>query len=118
MQDLQESARTTTEEQDMSVQHVESERMPKLVFEGQPVEGVVMKISGKTPIQDDDITVSVDDRILLVTECTVTSIRHYVDDNGKLIREQVLKPIRATRGQWDPTNPNDDGVVRAGALRP
>lgn len=107
----------------MSVQPAEeepqtAERMPKLVFEGVPVEGTVMKISGKTPIEDDPVVVSIDDVVLLITECKVTDVRHYVNGDGQLIREQVLRPRRAVRGQWDPTNPNDDGVVRAGSLRP
>jgi len=102
----------------MSVQHVETQRLPGLVFEGQPVEGMVMKINGKTPITDGDVVVSVDDIILLVGEYQVASIRHYVDPNGKLIREQVLKPLRAYRGQWDPEDPNDDGVLRKSGQQP
>jgi hypothetical protein len=117
VQDLQASTWTTTEEQDMS-EHVEVQRMPLDTFEGHPVEGTVMKIAGKTPILDDDVKVTVDDKILLIVELNVVGIRHYTDPaTGKLIREQMLKPMKAARGRWDPEDPNDDGVLRHGAIK-
>lgn len=95
-----------------------TDRMPMPLFEGQAVEAVVMKISGTTPIEDgNEVIVSVDDIVLLLGEYRVVAIRHYVDPDGRLIREQVLKPMRASRHTWNPSDPDDDGVVRAGARR-
>jgi hypothetical protein len=87
------------------------------MFEGQVVEACVMKVSGSTPVEDgDEIVVSVDDIIQLVGEFRVTSVRHYCDEKtGKLVREQVLKVSKdggVRRMPFNPTDPDDDGVIR------
>lgn len=86
---------------------------PLPAFEGKAVDGCIMRISGATPLEDADVVVSVNDRVRLVGEYRVVSIRHYIDATGGLIREQVLKPQVATLTPWNASDPNDDGVIRA-----
>lgn len=84
-------------------------------FEGAPVQETRMKISGRSDIEDSDgIVISTDDRVRLVGEYRVTGVRHYVDEKtGNLVREQVLKPLSIQLCPWDPSDPQDNGIVRA-----
>lgn len=84
-------------------------------FEGAPVQETTVKISGRSEIEDVESTVlSTDDRVRLVGEYRVTSVRHYVDEKtGNLVREQTLKPLNITLCPWDPSDPNDNGIVKA-----
>lgn len=86
---------------------------PLPMFEGRVVDQSIMRISGATPLEEVDVVVSVDDRVRLVGEYRVVSIRHFADPKtGDLVREQVLKPILATLSPWNPEDPSDDGVIR------
>jgi hypothetical protein len=83
-------------------------------FEGQQVDAVTIKISGLSSLDSaENLVVGVDDRVRCVGEFKVTGVRHYVDKDGNLVREQTMKPITVTTCPWDPTDPHDDGVVRA-----
>lgn len=83
-------------------------------FEGTPVHAAHMKISGQSSIEaTDDIVISVDDRVRLVGEYRVTGIRHTVNDKGEVIREQILKPVLIQLCPWDPSDPKDNGIVKA-----
>lgn len=84
-------------------------------FEGRQVDAAHLKIAGTTPLDEvGDIVVSVDDRVRLVAEYRVVGVRHYVHPGtGDLVREQVLKPLVAELAPWDPSDPDDDGVIRA-----
>lgn len=88
---------------------------PLPMFEGRTVDSCVMRISGATPLAEvEDMLVSVDDRLRLIGEYKVVSIRHFVDPKtGDLVREQLLKPTLATPAPWNPDDPDDDGVIRA-----
>lgn len=83
-------------------------------FEGQAVDHVTIKITGLSTLDSaEHLVVGVDDRIRCVGEFKVTAVRHYVDPDGNLVREQTLKPLTVTTCPWDPSDPTDDGVVRA-----
>lgn len=83
-------------------------------YEGQQVNEVKVKIAGLSAVDlPDDVVVSIDDRVRLVGEFRVTGVRHYVNDKGDLVREQVLKPIVLDLCPFDSSDPNDDGVIRA-----
>lgn len=87
---------------------------PLPAFEGQQVDYSTVKVSGLSSLENvDNVVISTDDRVRLVGEFKVTSVRHFVDGDGKLVREQVLKPLVVTTCPWDPTDPTDDGIVRA-----
>lgn len=87
---------------------------PLPTFEGQVVESSTIKISGLSSLEGvEGKVVSTDDRVRLVGEFTVVSVKHFIDKDGKLCREQVLKPARIELCPWDPADPTDDGIVRA-----
>lgn len=84
-------------------------------FEGHPVEGTTIKISGALDHQDlSDVVVSVDDVIQMLSQFKVVGVNHRVDPRtGLIIREQVLKPVEAVLAPIDPNDPDDDGIIRA-----
>lgn len=86
-------------------------------FEGRHVESATMKLTGQVHVAHaEDIVVSVDDVIRVVGEFRVVGVRHFVDPKtGKIIREQVIRAVDESieLTPWDPSNPDDDGVVRA-----
>jgi hypothetical protein len=84
-------------------------------FEGAAVEGASIKISGNCPVESaDDVLISIDDRVRLVGEYRVVGVNFKVDPKtGDTIREQLLKPISVQLCPWDPSDPTDDGIVRA-----
>ena len=85
-----------------------------LLFEGRVVDACVTKISGLTGLEDSGgLVLHTDDRLRLVVEARVTGVNHSVDKDGKLIRTHSVKVIVADPAPWDPTDPNDDGVLRA-----
>lgn len=83
-------------------------------FEGTPVHAAHMKISGQAAIEaTEDIVISVDDRVRLVGEYRVIGVRHSVNDKGEVVREQILKPVLIQLCPWDPSDPTDNGIVKA-----
>lgn len=84
-------------------------------FEGRPVDHTVVKMSGTTPLDDlEDVTLSIDDCVQMISMFRVVRVDHQVDDKtGKLIRVQTLKPIETALQPLDPNNPDDDGIIRA-----
>ena len=86
----------------------------QLQFEGRPVDGVSMKVSGKAPLEDlDGEPLSIDDRVQMMAIYTVTGVHHEVNGNGELIRVQTLKPVEMHLMPFDDNDPNDDGIIRA-----
>ena len=83
-------------------------------FEGLPVTAIAVKISGLSTVDAEGLPVfSVDDRVRLIGEFKCTAVRHTVDKNGDVIREQILTPIGVDTCPWDVNDPSDDGVLRA-----
>ena len=92
--------------------HLGSPRIPQ--FEGAPVESVEMRISGLSKVDAEEAPVfTVDDRVRLVGEFKCVGVRHETNKNGDLIRVQMLSPITVDTTPWDPSDPDDDGVIRA-----
>lgn len=91
----------------------ETETIP--AFEGHPVEGTLVKMSGSAPLDDLDGTViGVDDVVQMISQFRCTGVYHRVDDkSGNLVRVQVLKPIEMALAPIDPNDPNDTGIMRA-----
>lgn len=89
---------------------------PLPAFEGQVVEYTTIKISGLSSLTGPDIehkVISHDDRVRIVGELKATAVHFDVDKDGKLFREVTLKPTAATLCPWDPSDPDDDGIIRA-----
>lgn len=91
----------------------ENETIP--AFEGHPVEGTVVKMSGAAPLDDlDGQVIGVDDVVQMISQFRCVGIHHKVDEaTGNLVRVQVLRPIEMALAPIDPSDPNDTGIVRA-----
>lgn len=84
-------------------------------FEGTNVEAVQTKVSGNVNIDGaDDKVLMIDDRVRLVGSFRVVGVHFKVDPKtGDTVREHILKPIDMELCPWDPSDPTDDGIVRA-----
>jgi len=84
-------------------------------FEGSEVASTITKMVGSVPITaDDDIVVSMDDRMRLVGEFRVVAVNFKTDPKtGDIVREHLVKVVNIQLCPWDPTDPTDDGIVRA-----
>jgi hypothetical protein len=83
-------------------------------FEGHVVSASKVKVNGVTDIGIDSLALRVDDVVRLYVEARVTSVQHVVEEkSGDLVRSHVLKPLHAEVAKFDPTDPNDTGIVRA-----
>lgn len=83
-------------------------------FEKAQVAEVITKISGSAPVDAFGESISLDDRIRVVGEFQVVKVEHGIDSKGNVIRTQVVKPCGdLVLVPWNPSDPNDNGIVRA-----
>lgn len=84
-------------------------------FEGHPVEGTIIKMSGAAPLDELDGTViGVDDVVQMISQFRCIAVHHKVDEKtGNLMRVQVLRPVQFALCPIDPDDPSDDGIIRA-----
>jgi len=84
-------------------------------FEGHPVEATVMKMSGAAPLDDlNDTVIGVDDVVQMISQFRCIGVFHKVEEKtGALVRVQVLRPVEFALCPLDPSNPDDDGIIRA-----
>lgn len=84
-------------------------------FEGSHVASTQTKIVGTVAVAaDEDLVVSIDDRVRLVGEYRVVGVQFMVDPKtGDTVRLQILKPIEVQPTPFNPADPKDDGVIRA-----
>jgi hypothetical protein len=84
-------------------------------FEGAVVTTSTTKISGACPIDEAETkAMSIDDRVRLVGEYRVVGVSFKVDTKtGDTVREHLLKPVQIELCAWDPSDPSDDGIIRA-----
>lgn len=96
-----------------TVHHLPAAGIPK--FEGSDVTTTLTKLIGTTPVEaESDLVLSMDDRVRLVGEFRVIGVSFKVDPKtGDVVREQLVKVISLTPCPWDPTDPTDDGILRA-----
>lgn len=83
-------------------------------FEGHPVEGAIVKVTGKVPLTDlDDTVLGVDDLVQMISHFRCIGVRHEVDEKtGLLVRVQILRPVEMTLKPFDESDPDDDGIKR------
>lgn len=86
-----------------------------ITFEGRVVDRTEIIIKGLTELSEayDGLKISLDDRVRLLVEARAAGVGHYVDKEGQLVRSQTLRVNLADIVPWDPTDPDDDGVIRA-----
>lgn len=84
-------------------------------FEGKPVASATLKIAGGISGLPDDpnLVVGIDDRVRVAVVARVVEVKHIVDaSTGELVRQQILKFVSADRIPFDPSDPDDDGILR------
>jgi len=83
-------------------------------FEGHPVDGVRVKMTGKVPLDNlDGEVIGVDDVVHTVTVYRCIGVHYVVDSSsGLLVREQVLSPVEMMLVPFDIDDPDDDGIKR------
>ena len=88
---------------------------PIPAFEGHPVDASVVRVSGSAPMDDlTDVILGVDDVVQMITQYRCVGVSHAVDDKtGTLTRVHHIKPIEMTLAPIDPSDPEDDGIIRA-----
>lgn len=89
------------------------QRIP--AFEGIPVEGTIIKMSGAAPLEDlDGQVIHYGDIVQLMSHFRCVGV-HHIEDNktGKMMRVQVLRPVLMALVPFDPDDPNDTGIMRA-----
>lgn len=80
-------------------------------FEGHPVEGTKIKMSGAMLAEGmDGVVVGVDDIVQVVAQFKCVGVRHDVGGDGNLYRIQLLRPIESN---LQPFGDGDDGVLRS-----
>jgi hypothetical protein len=84
-------------------------------FEGHPVDASIIRVSGSAPMDDlADVVLGVDDVVQMITQYRCVGVSHAVDEkNGTLTRVHHIKPIEMTLAPIDPSDPEDDGIIRA-----
>jgi len=93
----------------------EEEKPEPILFEGRTVNRTEVKISGLTGLSEayEGLKLGLDDRVRMVIEARVTKVNHYVDKDDQMVRSQETKVILADIVPWDPSNADDDGILRA-----
>lgn len=93
---------------------VASTPAPSMEFEKAAVATSVVKTSGSAQVETYGETISIDDRVRVVTEYRVKSVGFEVQKDGSIARVQVIVPEgEPVLVPWDPTDPMDKGIIRA-----
>lgn len=84
-------------------------------FEGRPVDSTVIKVVGSASLDElEGVVLGMDDAVQMLTIYRVTGVDHVVDEKtGNLVRVQKLKAVEAALKPIDPSDPSDDGILRA-----
>lgn len=86
-------------------------------FEGHPVSATAVKVSGKLMTDDlQGVVLRHDDVVQVMTQYRVVGVHHDVDDKtGEITRVQIIKPIEMVLAPYDPSDPDDIGILRSPA---
>ena len=98
----------------MNDENENHQHKPIPAFEGHPVNATAIKMSGAITLDDlDGEVVYMDDVVQMISQFRCVGVRHEVDKNGEITRVQILRPMEAYLYPFDPSDPNDTGVLRA-----
>lgn len=89
-------------------------------FEGSAVEGATFEIVGKPEnMANDEAVITFGDAVRMVGTYRCVGVSFKLNPKtGDLIRVQRLKPLDLELCPWDPSDPKDDGIVRAKPVLP
>ena len=84
-------------------------------FEGHPVDATIVKVTGTAPLDDlTDVVLGVDDVVQMISQYRCVGVSHAVDEkSGLLTRVHHIRPIEMALAPLDPSDPDDDGIIRA-----
>lgn len=81
-------------------------------FEGKSVHATALRIMSGGNLDIDDRVLRTDQIVRVVIEGRVNGIHHKVNEKtGELERIQTVKAMDVSFVPWDPTNPDDTGVL-------
>lgn len=87
---------------------------PVPYFEGHPVAGTAIKMSGAIPMDDlEGAVIGIDDVVQLICQFLCINVTHVVNKDGELIRTHVLRPVIMVPKSLDPDDDAGDFVLRA-----
>ena len=82
-------------------------------FEGKPVVGTAIKISGAVPMEDlEGAVIGIDDVVQVVGQFRCINVTHVVNGQGDLVRVQVLRPMFMVPSPIDPDDPSGDFIIK------
>ncbi|GAB3863244.1 hypothetical protein GCM10028801_30410 [Nocardioides maradonensis] len=82
-------------------------------YEGHPVNGTAIKMSGSIPMDDlEGAIIGIDDVVQLVAQFRCVAVSHQADKDGNLVRVQVLRPMVMVPHAFDEEQP-DEFIMRA-----
>lgn len=84
-------------------------------FEGHPVDNAIVRVRGTAPLDDlIDVVLGVDDVVQMISQYRCVGVYHDVEEKtGLLTRVHMLKPVEMALLPIDPSDPSDDGIIRA-----
>lgn len=83
-------------------------------FEGHPVAGTAIQMSGAIPMDDlEGSVIGIDDVVQLICQFKCVNVHHKVNKDGELIRTHVLRPVIMIPKSLDPDDEGGDFVLRA-----
>lgn len=83
-------------------------------YEGHPVQGTAIKMSGAIPMDDlEGAIIGIDDIVQLVAQFKCVAVQHNADKDGNLIRVHVLRPMIMVPHSFDEEDPAGDFIMRA-----
>lgn len=89
------------------------EVLKDVYFEEKKVDIIETKVTGASSFEAiKGWSLGIDDRVRAVFEARVTKVTHIMRD-GQLVRLQEIKVSDIKPAPWDPSNPNDYGVIHA-----
>lgn len=63
-------------------------------YEGHPVQGTAIKMSGAIPMDDlEGAIIGIDDVVQLICQFRCVAVNHVADKDGNLVRVHVLRPF-------------------------
>lgn len=88
-------------------------------YEGHPVSQTAVRVTGKLITEDlQGVVLRHDDVVQVMTQYRVVGVHHDIDDKtGEMVRVQIIRPIEMVLAPYDPSDPQDIGILRSPVIR-